>query len=61
MGAPIDPTTQRIIPTPGVSEQVEIWVSFIFDNYGIDALRFCKEACQKTRTLIEEMVNVFKL
>lgn len=61
MGALIDPTTQRIIPTPGVNEQVEILVSFVFNNYGIDALRFCKEACEKTRALITEMVNALKL
>lgn len=61
MGAPVDPRTQRIVPTPGVTEQVEIWVSFIFDGYGVNALGFCKEACQKTRALIEEMVNVLQL
>lgn len=55
MGAPVDPRTQRIVPTPGVTEQVEIWVSFVFPDSGVDALRFCKEACQKTRVLIEEM------
>ena len=58
LSAPIDPKTQRITPTPGVTEQVEIWVSFIFNGYGVNALGFCKEACQKTRTLIEEMNNV---
>jgi len=61
LGAPVDPRTQRIVPTPGVSEQVEIWGSFIFEGYGVNALGFCKEACQKTRTLIEEMVNVLQL
>ena len=58
LGAPIDPSTQRIIPTPGVTEQVEIWVSFIFEGYGVNALQFCKEACQKTRMLINEMLRV---
>ena len=58
VGAPIDPSTQRIIPTPGVTEQVEVWVSFILEDYGVNALGFCKEACQKTRALIEEMLNV---
>lgn len=61
MGAPVDPRTQRIAPTPGVTEQVEIWVSFMFDGYGANALGFCKEACQKTRALIEEMLNVLQL
>ena len=57
LGAPIDPSTQRIIPTPGVTEQVEIWVSFIFEGHGVNALVFCKEAIQKTRALIEEMLK----
>ncbi len=59
IGAPIDPSTQRIIPTPGVTEQIEIWVSFILTDYGVNALAFCKEACQKTRFLIKELLNVF--
>ena len=58
VGAPIDPRTQRIVPTPGVIEQVEIWVSFILEGYDVNALGFCKQACQKTRVLIEEMVNL---
>jgi len=59
VGAPIDPSTQRIIPTPGVTEQIEIWVSFILTDCGVNSLVFCKEACQKVRSLIEEMFNVF--
>ena len=58
VGAPIDPSTQRIIPTPGVTEQVEIWVSFVLEGYGVNALGFCKEARQKTRVFIEEMLSV---
>lgn len=58
VGAPVDPETQRIIPAPSVTEQVEIWVSFIFEGYGVNALSFCKEACQKTRTLIEDTINL---
>ena len=61
LGAPVDPGTQRIVSTPGLTEQVEIWVSFIFDDYGVNALGFCKEAYQKTRTLIEEMGDVLQL
>jgi len=61
MGAPVDPITQRIVPIPGVSEQVEIWVSFVLEGYGVDALGFCKEACQNTRVLVETMVSIFQL
>lgn len=55
LGAPIDPRTQRIVPTPGITEKLEIWVSFILEGYNVNALGFCKEAYQKTRLLIEEM------
>jgi hypothetical protein len=58
VGAPIDPNTQRITPTPGVTEQLEIWVSFILDDYGVNALGFCKEACEKTRALVKEMMEI---
>jgi len=58
LGAPVDPKTQKPVPTPGVIEQVEIWVSFILEGYEVNALGFCKEACQKTRMLIQEMVNL---
>ena len=53
MGAPVDPRTQRIFPTSGVNEQVEVWVFFIFEDYGVNALVFCKEAYEKTGALIE--------
>jgi hypothetical protein len=58
MGAPIDPMTQRIVPTPGVTDQAETWVSFIFESYEINALGFCKDACQETRVLIKEMLSI---
>ena len=61
MGAPVDPRTQRIVPTPGVTEKVEVWVSFILEDYGVNALGFCKEVYQKTRALVEEMINVLQL
>ncbi len=32
MGAPIDPRTQHIIPTQNVTEEIETWVSFIFED-----------------------------
>jgi len=55
VGAPIDPRTQRIIPTEGVTEQLEVWISFIIENYRVNALGFCKDSVQKTRVLIDEM------
>ena len=61
MGASVDPKTQRVVPAPGVTEKVEILFAFIFDSYGVNALGFCEEACQKTRALVEEMVNALNL
>ena len=58
LGAPVDPRTQRIVPTSGVTEEVEIWVSFVLEKYGVNALGFCKEASQKTRVIIKEMSEV---
>lgn len=43
MGAPIDPRTQRIAPTPGVTERVEIWVSFVIDGHNVNASSFCQQ------------------
>ena len=61
MGAPINPATQRIVPTPGVTEKIETWVSFVIEGYHVNAAGFCKEACQKTRKIAEEMTGVFGL
>jgi len=55
MGAPIDPTTQRIVPTPGVTEKIETWVSFLIQEHNVNAAGFCKEACDKVRRIIVEM------
>ncbi len=57
LDAPIDPKTQRIIPTSGVTEQIEVWVSFILNGFGVNALTFCKDAVHKVNELVEELVN----
>jgi len=61
MGAPIDPRTQRIVPTPGVTEKIEIWVNFLIDGYDVSAAGFCKEACRETRRIVQEMTDQFGL
>lgn len=60
-GAPIDPATQRIRPTPGVSQTTERWVAFIIPDFDINAAGFCKDACAKTRSIAEEMTEKFDL
>lgn len=61
MGAPIDPNTQRIVPTPGVTEKIEVWVSFLIQGHNVDGASFCKEACRETRRIIQEMTDKFGL
>lgn len=58
LGAPVDPNTQRIIPTPGVEEKVEKWVSFVLEGYGLDALGFCKDSYNKVKNIIEEALSL---
>jgi hypothetical protein len=60
-GAPIDPRTQRIVPTPGVTERVETWVNFNIQGYGVNAAGFCTGACRDIRRLATEMSDKFGL
>ncbi len=57
-GAPVDPTSQRIVPTPGLIERQEVWVGFELDGYGLNALTFCKEALERTKKLLDDMMSV---
>lgn len=59
MGAPVDPRTQRIIPTAGVTEKIETWVSFVIDKHNVNALGFCTESCKKTREIATDMAGQF--
>lgn len=61
MGAPIDPRTQRIVPTPGITEKIETWVSFLIDGHNVNAVSFCKYACHETRRITQEMTDEFRL
>lgn len=61
MGAPVDPRTQRIVPTPGVTERIETWVSFLIEGHGVNAAGFCQEACAKTRQIVIDMTDQFGL
>jgi hypothetical protein len=59
--APIDPRTQRIVPTPGVTERLETWVNFSIQGYGVNAAGFCTEACREVRRIATEMSDKFEL
>ena len=60
-GAPIDPATQRIVPTPGVTEKVEVWVSFVISSHDVNAAHFCQEALKQVRRIVTEMSGRFGL
>lgn len=60
-GAPVDPKTQRIVPTPGVTEREETWVSFLIDGYNVEPLAFCKEASREVRTIANFMHGRFAI
>lgn len=61
MGAPIDPRTQRIVPTAGVTETLETWVSFIVEGHNVNALGFCQRAAKEVRLIVTEMSERFGL
>jgi hypothetical protein len=61
LGAPIDPTTQRITPTPGVTDRIERWVSFIISDHNVNAADLCNRACKETRNIVNEMSERFGL
>lgn len=60
-GAPINPTTQRIVPTLGVTEAVIEWVAFTIGGHNVNAIGFCREAVQKTRELVASLWATFNL
>lgn len=61
MGATIDPKTQRIVPTPGVEERIETWISFLIQGHDVNAAGFCSDACKKARQIAQEMTDKFGL
>ncbi len=61
VGAPIDPATQRIVPTAGVEERLEIWVKFLIKDFDVDGLVFCATSSSLIRQLAEDMSAKFGL
>lgn len=61
MGVPIDPTTQRIVPGSGLSETIEVWVSFVIAEHEVDASTFCRNAVNHTRELVVAFCDQFRL
>lgn len=61
MGAPVDPRTQRIVPTHGLDEKIETWVSFVVTGHNVNAAGLCTAACAGTRRIASEMTSKFGL
>jgi len=61
VGAPIDTGSQQIVPTLGVTQKIETWVSFLLGEHGVNATGLCKEACAGTRRIAVEMSDKFGL
>ncbi len=57
MGAPIDPATHQIIPTPDVKIEQVTWVSFAVEECGTDPIIFCSTLCQNTRKFLETLLE----
>jgi hypothetical protein len=60
-GAVVDPTTNRVVPTQGVTERIEQWVSFVIEGHGVNAAWLCKEGCAGARRIATEMSERFRL
>jgi len=61
LGAPVDPRTQRIVPTAGLHETITIWVSFEIAGHGVNAAAFCRETVAATKRVVQEMTDLFDL
>jgi hypothetical protein len=57
MGVPIDPKTQRVIPTLEVKDEEITWVEFSLDGYRYNPLIFCPILCQDIRRFLQEMAK----
>ena len=59
LGAPINPATQDIVPTPGVESKREAWISFTLGESGVDSLGLCKTVVNQGEKIIEELFTLF--
>lgn len=55
MGVPMNPQTQMPAHSRGIDITVQTWVSFLIEDTGEDALRFCSSAVAASRKAIETM------
>lgn len=59
MGARVDSTTQKVIPTPGIDVKEETWVSFMFKDTNINSLGFCKKIINEGEKIIDKFFKLF--
>jgi len=55
MGVPINPATQMPAHSEGINIDVEVWVSFLIEETGQNALDFCNAAIGAARAAIEAL------
>ncbi len=59
MGAPVDPTTQNIVPTPGVTSKRERWVSFLLEDSNVNSLWLCETVVNEGEKIISKFTKLF--
>ncbi|MBR9704650.1 hypothetical protein GOV12_04510 [Candidatus Pacearchaeota archaeon] len=59
MGAPVNPVTQNIEPTPNVESKTEVWVSFLFSDSNVNVLWLCNKSIEESEKLIKEFFSLF--
>lgn len=59
MGAPVDPSTQNIVPTPEVMSRRDVWISFMLEDSGINSLALCKRAIEEGEQIISHFFGLF--
>ncbi len=57
MGVPVDPKTQRVIPSSEVKDEEIIWVNCSLDGYDYNPLIFCLTLSQDIRRFLQEMAK----
>jgi hypothetical protein len=60
-GAAIDPKTQQMKSTEHATVRHEVWVSFVIDGHNVNASSFCRKAIQNTKSIVEEMTDLFAI
>jgi len=58
-GAPVNPLTQNIEPTPGVESKTETWVSFMFEDSDVNVIALCSKSIEESERIINDFFSLF--